>query len=78
MFAESLPRTHYTEREQSEIEAMNMGTESEARKRFQRGYSFNRGQSRDRSFSRDSIYNSRSRYDRFKSSGRQEDSARHD
>ena len=55
MFTETLPRTHYTEREQAEIEAMYtereqteieamyMGTELEARKRFQRGNSFNRG-----------------------------------
>ena len=41
MFTETLPRTHYTEAEQAEIEAMYMGTESEARKRFQRGNSFN-------------------------------------
>ena len=38
-FSEQLPRTHYTE---AEIEAMYMGTESEARKRFQRNNSFNR------------------------------------
>ena len=98
MFTETLPRTHYTEREQAEIEAMYtereqteieamyMGTELVARKRFQRGNSFNRGwlnffnrgQSRDRSFLRDSRYNSRSGYDRFNSSGRQENSVRHD
>ena len=46
MFTETLPRTHYTEAEQAEIEAMYMGSESEARKRFQRVNSFNqRGQS---------------------------------
>ena len=39
MFTKKLPRTHYTE---AEIEAMYMGTESEARKRFQRNNSFNR------------------------------------
>ena len=41
MYTEQLPRTHYTE---EEIEAMYMGTESEARKRFQgrRNGSFNR------------------------------------
>ena len=38
MFTEQLPRTHYTE---AEIEAMYMGTESEARKIFQRNNSFN-------------------------------------
>ena len=41
MFSEQLPRTHYTK---AEIEAMYMGTESEARKRFQRNNSFNRRQ----------------------------------
>ena len=39
MLTEQLPRTHYTE---AEIEAMYMGIESEARKRFQRNNSFNR------------------------------------
>ena len=39
MFTEQPTRTHYTE---AEIEAMYMGTESEARKRFQRKNSFNR------------------------------------
>ena len=39
MLAEKLPRTHYTE---AEIEVMYMGTESEARKIFQRNNSFNR------------------------------------
>ena len=39
MFTEQLPRTHYTE---AEIEVMYIGTESEARKRFQRNNSFNR------------------------------------
>ena len=37
MSTENLPRTHYTE---TEIEAMYMGTESEARKRYQRSGSF--------------------------------------
>ena len=77
MLTETLPRRHYTEREQADIEAIYMGTELEARKRFQRGNSFNRvqsnsfnsRQSRDRSFLRDSRYNrynSKSRYDHFK------------
>ena len=35
MFTETLPATYYTEAEQKEIEAMYMGTESEARKRYQ-------------------------------------------
>ena len=39
MFTEQLPRTHYIE---AEIEAMYIGTESEARKIFQRNNSFNR------------------------------------
>ena len=39
MFTEQLPRSHYTE---AEIEVMYMGTESEARKRFQRNNSFNK------------------------------------
>ena len=39
IFTEHLLRTHYTE---AEIEAMYMGTESEARKRFQRNNSFNK------------------------------------
>ena len=34
MFTETLPRTHYTEAEQAEIEAMCMGTELEARKKI--------------------------------------------
>ena len=34
MFTETLPSTYYTEAEQKEIEAMYMGTESEARKRY--------------------------------------------
>ena len=41
MFTETLPSTYYTETEKAEIEAMYMGTESEARKRFQRNNSFN-------------------------------------
>ena len=42
MFSEALPSTYYTETEKAEIEAMYMGTESEARKRFQRNNSFSR------------------------------------
>ena len=34
LFTDKLPSTYYTEAEQREIEAMYMGTESEARKRF--------------------------------------------
>ena len=41
MFTETLPSTYYTEAEKEEIEALYMGTESEARKRFQRNISFN-------------------------------------
>ena len=37
MFSEALPSTYYTE---AEIEAMYMGTELEARKRFERNNSF--------------------------------------
>ena len=41
MFTETLPSTYYSEAEQKEIEAMYIGTESEARKRYQgtRSYS---------------------------------------
>ena len=84
MYTDKLPSTYYTEKEQEEIEAMYMGTESEARKRFNgaRSQSQPRPQSQDgraRSFSRprydprprynDSRYDSRSRLDRFKSPG---------
>ena len=34
-YTEKLPKTYYTEAENKEIEAMYMGTESEARKRYQ-------------------------------------------
>ena len=34
LYTDKLPSTYYTEAEQEEIEAMYMGTESEARKRF--------------------------------------------
>ena len=34
LYTDKLPSTYYTEAEQREIEAMYMGTESEARKRF--------------------------------------------
>ena len=45
MFTETLPSMYYME---AKIEAMYMGTESEARKRFQRNNSFNqRRQSSD-------------------------------
>ena len=82
---ETLPATYYTEAETKEIEAMYMGTESEARKRFQRNNSFGqRRQSQDgrqRSFFRNSRYdgyNARSRYDQFKSPGRHKDLVRQD
>ena len=42
MFTETLPSKYYTETEKAEIEAMYMGTESEARKRFLRNNYFNR------------------------------------
>ena len=82
MFSEQLPRTHYIE---AEIEAIYMGTESEARKRFQRNNSFNRrGQSFDGrqwslswgSQSGSSRYTPRSRYDGFKSRGKEASSQR--
>ena len=41
MFTETLPATYYTEAEQKEIEAMYMGTELEARKRYQGTHSYN-------------------------------------
>ena len=86
MLAETLPATHYTEAEQKEIEALYMGTESEARKRYQgnRFYSQQWAQSldrRQRSLSRDfriSGYDPRSRFDRFKSPGRRDESVQHD
>ena len=54
LYTEKLPLTYYTEAEQEQIEAMYMGTESEARKRFNnsRSWSQNRNQlqnGRDRS-----------------------------
>ena len=92
MFTEQLPSIYYTEAEQKEIEAMYMGTESEARKRYQgtRSYSQQRAQSldrRQRSFSRPRYdprpryngYDNRSQFDRFKSpGGRREESGRCD
>ena len=85
-----LPSTYYTEAEQREIEAMYMGTESEARKRFNKACSQSqtRAQSQDgraRSFSR-SRYDPRARYndlrsrlDRFKSpGGRRPELGQHD
>ena len=54
---EELPEDHYTEAELREIETMYMGTESEARKRFQRSGPYRRQSSaRQRSESRDSCY----------------------
>ena len=74
MYADTLPKTHYTEAEQREMETMYMGTDLESRKRFQRNRlsSQQRGQSQDRrqrslSQSRYNDYSrDRSRYDRFK------------
>ena len=40
MFTDALPSTYYTESEHKEIEAMYMGTEYEARKRYQGACSF--------------------------------------
>ena len=40
MYTEAFSQTYYTEAEQKEIEAMYMGTESEARKRYQGNCSF--------------------------------------
>ena len=40
LYTDKLPSTYYTEAEQEEIEAMYMGTESEARKRYQGTCSF--------------------------------------
>ena len=42
MFTKTLPATFYTEAEQKEIEAMYMGTESEARKRYQANRSYSK------------------------------------
>ena len=42
LFSEALPSTYDTEAEKAKIEALYMGTESEARKRFQRKNSFGR------------------------------------
>ena len=90
LYTDKLPSTYYTEAEQREIEAMYMGTESEARKRFNNSHSQSRTQvqsqdGRARSFSRPRYdpsprYNDpRSRLDRFKSpGGRQPESAQCD
>ena len=94
LFTDKLPSTYYTEAEQKEIEAMYMGTDSEARKRFQGARSFSQQQAqsldrRNRSLSRqrndprprynETRYDNRSRYDRFKSpGGRREESGQRD
>ena len=67
LYTEKPPPTYYTEAEQEHIEAMYMGTESEARKRFNnsRSRSQTRNQSqneRARSYSQ-SRYNPNKRYD---------------
>ena len=81
---DDLPKSYYTTSELEEIETMYMGTESEAKKRFQRKNSFNqRRQSfdgRQRSLSRGSQsgrYALRSRYNGYKS-GEQGDSSQFD
>ena len=43
-YTEKLPNSYYTEAENKEIEAMYMGTESEARKRYQENCSYSRQQ----------------------------------
>ena len=91
MYTETLPKTYYTEAEQKEIEAMYMGTESEARKRYQGNRSISQQQSqsqyrKQRSFSRPRYdprqrydgYDNRSRFDRFKSPGRRGEIHWHD
>ena len=53
-----LPEDHYTESEMKEMEMMYMGTESEARKRYQRNGLYRRQSfQRQRSSSRDSCFN---------------------
>ena len=79
MYTEMLPTTYYTE---AELEAMYMGTESEARKRFQRNNSFSKkrqfSDGRQISLSRGSRYgSSKSRYEKF-SSGGKDSSMKHD
>ena len=44
-YAEKLPKMYYTKEESKEVEAMYMGTESEARKRYQENRSYSRQQS---------------------------------
>ena len=81
-----MPPTYYTEAEQENIEAMYMGTESEARKRFNNSRSRSQTQNQSqneiaRLFST-SRYNPNNRYDpgprarldRFKSPGRRPES----
>ena len=63
---EDLPETHYTETELQEIDTMFMGTESEARKRYQRNGSYRRQSfGRQKSNSRDSRYGNFRRQSRF-------------
>ena len=79
-YTERLPKTYYTKKENKEIEAMYMGSASEARKRhcsFSEQWSQSRYR-RQRSFSRNRFeprrryeeYDNRSRYDKFKTPGR--------
>ena len=61
LYTDKLPTTYYTEAEQEEIEAMYMGTESEARKRFNNSRSRSQTQNQsqmveqDRSLHQDTI-----------------------
>ena len=57
-----LPEDHYTESELKEMETLYLGTESKARKRFQRN-----GPYRQSSFSRPRSLSQDSRYDRSRS-----------
>ena len=86
LYTERPPPTYYTEAEQEHIEAMYMGTESEARKRFNNSCSQSQTQDqsqnrRARSYSQTG-YNPNNRYepgprariDRIKSPGRRPES----
>ena len=76
-----LPETHETKYTESELEALYMGTESEARKRFQRQGSFRSTELFDRRLTlrprSGGFVPCQSRYDRYRSGDRR-DSGRHD
>ena len=86
LYTERLPPTYYTEAEQEHIEAMYMGTESEARKRLiysrSRSQNWNQSQNERARSQSQSNYNPNNRYDpgpraridRFKSPGRRPES----